>query len=163
MVDIEDVSIELVDPNDSFGPVQSAFMRLAGPLVSSRSLLRVKDQETQSRSKEGWGILETSHLGDDIRFIPDESNPRVYNESGLGIQGWLSALEESDVYLLAIGEIDWISSRREAMKFATFGLVLRREEQERYSRVGLWMARKDMVECHAGTTGQFQVETITMV
>lgn len=155
LAEVVDVSVELVDPNNQFGQVKSGSLTLTGPLVSVNALI-FSDCQTSQRGPSPMVGREnsTSALGHHFEVKPDDM---VWDNSS--VNAWLS--KQQDMFLLAIGESQWIRSEGEGPK--TCGVVLKRLEDGNYVRTGQWDGGFGFVDNHAETPCEFHTETVTIV
>ncbi|KAH6884437.1 heterokaryon incompatibility protein-domain-containing protein [Thelonectria olida] len=161
MAEVNDVSIDLVDPTNQFGQVKAASLTLTGPLVSSKALLT--GEIVPSEKEEGRPGLPTppdtlkTPSGEHVTLVPDES----------GVESWHEEWLEN--WLLSKGELIFVAILDAESKFSgfwwsgTYGLMLRRLANGTYTRVGVWGAKLGFVEKHAQTACEFRPGTVTIV
>ncbi|KAK2925309.1 hypothetical protein FoTM2_015589 [Fusarium oxysporum f. sp. vasinfectum] len=159
MAEVKDISIQLVDPKNTFGQVTSASLALTGPLVASEALVHKSAEEPESL-REGprwlvqWANVRTV-AGHHLKLSIDGD---VMNFRGRDAhQKWL--LSEEGNFFLAIGEA---TTDPPTEKAKTYGLLLKRISDGKYIRVGLWVADYGFVSQHAETKGHFRIETVIM-
>ncbi|KAM5523687.1 mRNA 3'-end-processing protein yth1 [Fusarium oxysporum f. sp. phaseoli] len=129
LVDVVDVAVELVDPNNQFGQVKSASLILTGPLVASDELI-LKDANDEEFLAEGhtFGIsADTVHLWEKAER-----------------KAWL--ISQKNMYLLAVLET--------SKKPHTYGLLLQKNDDGTFTRAGNWEAGPEFVSKHADATSQ---------
>ncbi|EWZ29408.1 hypothetical protein FOZG_17032 [Fusarium oxysporum Fo47] len=151
--DVVHVAVELVDPENQFGQVRSGSLTLTGPLVASEALIPREDK-TEECSSEG----RLGRAGyQDIRAILGHTFGITADTADLwteiGRKPWV--VSQENIYLLAILET---SSEPQ-----TYGLLLQKNCDGKFTRAGYWEAGPGFVSKHAHTTCQFISETITIV
>jgi hypothetical protein len=153
LVDVVDVAVELVDPNNQFGQVKSASLILTGPLVASDELILkdANDEEFLAEGRpgrDGYQDIKTI-LGHTFGISADT----VHLWEKAERKAWL--ISQKNMYLLAVLE----TSKRPH----TYGLLLQKNDDGTFTRAGNWEAGPEFVSKHADATCPFISETITIV
>ncbi|RKK52365.1 hypothetical protein BFJ67_g5694 [Fusarium oxysporum f. sp. cepae] len=130
LVDVVDVAVELVDPNNQFGQVKSASLILNGPLVASDELILkdANDEEflTEGRpGRDGYQDIQTI-LGHTFGISADTVH--LWEEAER--KAWL--ISQKNMYLLAVLET--------SKKPHTYGLLLQKNDDGTFTRAGNWEA-----------------------
>ncbi|RKK84612.1 hypothetical protein BFJ69_g1889 [Fusarium oxysporum] len=153
LVDVVDVAVELVDPNNQFGQVKSASLILTGPLVASDELILkdANDEEFLAEGRpgrDGYQDIKTI-LGHTFGISADTLHLWEKAER----KAWL--ISQKNMYLLAVLET--------SKKPHTYGLLLQKNDDGTFTRAGNWEAGPGFVSKHADATCPFISETITIV
>ncbi|PCD29384.1 hypothetical protein AU210_011922 [Fusarium oxysporum f. sp. radicis-cucumerinum] len=153
LVDVVDVAVELVDPNNQFGQVKSASLILNGPLVASDELILkdANDEEFLAEGRpgrDGYQDIQTI-LGHTFGISADTVH--LWEEAER--KAWL--ISQKNMYLLAVLET--------SKKPHTYGLLLQKNDDGTFTRAGNWEAGPGFVSKHVDATCPFISETITIV
>ncbi|KAF5988686.1 acetyltransferase [Fusarium bulbicola] len=153
LANVVDVAVELVDPNNQFGQVKSAPLTLNGPLVASDELILkgANDAEFVAEGRPGRDDYQDTQtiLGHTFGITADTED--LWDEGER--KAWL--ISQQNMYLLAVLET--------SNKPHTYGLLVQKNDDGTFTRVGYWEAGPDFVSKHADTTCRFISETITIV
>ncbi|KAL7764208.1 hypothetical protein ACKLNR_005353 [Fusarium oxysporum f. sp. zingiberi] len=130
LVDVVDVAVELVDPNNQFGQVKSASLILTGPLVASDELILkdANDEEFLAEGRpgrDGYQDIQTI-LGHTFGISADTVH--LWEEAER--KAWL--ISQKNMYLLAVLET--------SKKPHTYGLLLQKNDDGTFTRAGNWEA-----------------------
>ncbi|CAM1507251.1 Fc.00g068920.m01.CDS01 [Cosmosporella sp. VM-42] len=168
---LEDVVVDLVDPQNQYGQVKSASLSLTAPLVSWQTLMGSQPEEPEAIEERDdrpgasepyhWygsfqGLLSAN--GADLSLSPDDVGAALV-EGGDVLQRWLSPL--NNVFVVAIGDFE--CPRRLNSFSGCYGLVLRRLSDGTYTRIGGWKGDVGFVEKHSQAECAFRKATITII
>ncbi|KAF4983598.1 hypothetical protein FDECE_17265 [Fusarium decemcellulare] len=174
LAEVKDVSIQLVDPNNPFGQVKSASLTLTGPLVASETLVHPStcpEPEVPIDGPRGWSCINTvggHYLHIEVDALPlgpldgeiqSKKWHLSWNTWHLSNRKWL--LTQENVFFFAIGEATTDPPSDGMAK--TFGILLKRASEGKYTRVGFWSSKHGFVSLHAETEGKFHDETIVIL
>ncbi|KAM0542833.1 hypothetical protein ACHAPJ_012613 [Fusarium lateritium] len=152
LASVEEVIVDLVDPENPFGQVKSASLTLTGPLVASKALLSLQHNTEDANSQGNHTVL-----GQWFEVIPDRELVRGPDEEWPEQQRlWIDSQE--DMYFLAILE----EADRTEGRFCV-GLLIQKGIDGKFTRVGFWKGTSGFVSKHAETACEFKSETITIV
>ncbi|KAF4946769.1 hypothetical protein FGADI_10973 [Fusarium gaditjirri] len=151
-VDVADVAVELVDPNNQFGPVKSASLILTGPLVAFDEFVLndANDEEFEIEGRPGRDAYQDIQtiLGHTFGISADSLDFWEEDER----KAWL--ISQKNMYLLAVLET--------SKNPHTYGLLVQKNDDGTFARVGNWEAGPGFVSKHVDATCRFMSETITI-
>ncbi|KAG5768841.1 hypothetical protein H9Q72_003743 [Fusarium xylarioides] len=153
LADIVHLAVELVDPNNQFGQVKSASLKLAGPLVASDEPV-LKDANNEEFVAEGRpGRVGYQDIQTILRHTFGISADTVDLWEEGEREAWL--ISQKNMYLLAVLETP--------NEPHTLGLLVQKNDDGTFTRAGNWEAGPGFVSKRADATCRFISETITIV
>ena len=163
MAEMVNVTIQLADPSDPFGQIESASLTITGPLISCRTLALSEPSSYEDRGPPS-DIRAVTGSGSNIRIVADDFDSRGPNSKPL--EEWFSYLQQKDeekgeVYLLSVAEENY--KDKPFPYSATIGIAVQRLQTGSFTRVGRWETELGFIEKHSDGGREFQRETITII
>ncbi|KAJ4244404.1 hypothetical protein NW762_014532 [Fusarium torreyae] len=152
LANVEEVTVDLVDPENPFGQVKSASLTMTGPLVASKALLPLQHNTEEANSQGNYTVM-----GQWFEVIPDRELVRGSDQEWPEQQRlWIDS--QDDMFLLAITE----DADRTEGRFC-IGILIQKGTEGKFTRVGFWKGNPGFVSKHADTVCEFKSETVTIV
>lgn len=172
LVTVEDVVIDLVDPNNPYGQIKSGSLTLTASLIPWEALLgsREEGEESASEHESDLGFpssIHTAHrelgrlrstLGEIFEFNPDDIAPNYYKEEDIVLK-FLAPLK--DTFVMPVADVNCppeLDSFR-----GCYGLVLHRLSDGTYTRMGHWKGKLGFRERHIEAGYKFSRKKVVIV
>lgn len=170
---VKDVQVQLVDPHNPYGQVESASLVLTGPMIDWKSLVRhsamdeESDEENDKRpSRYGNDYMReideafslTTFSGEHVELRPDHF-PRMTPVDRNLIKTCFGSTD--DICFVAVTEM--VNPPRLNNWSGCYGLILRRLEDGMYVRLGVWKGEVGFLGQHSEGECVFQEKTIKII